>query len=232
MAAQHDEGDRSSKMKVLMDDSSGSPAWRAHIEFGKAHASAMQMLRVATQDYAAARCLLLNGLFTGLGVGAQTIEKFLKAYILFFDPDRKVRRLKHSLLDLLDEVNLIAPQLELIQFREVVERFEKHYAARYPDDPKRSISMTTADLVHLDRIVVLLSDHMLCPRHVKYRSGIFALISFPLDHPNLSRPDSHWVVERNEALATHLPRILSECSLVMDELFLAIEPQTATEDTR
>jgi HEPN domain-containing protein len=60
------------------------------------NANATRLLKAAADDYAAARCLLLNGLVAGgLSMGAQAIEKFLKAYILLKSSARRVRGLSH-----------------------------------------------------------------------------------------------------------------------------------------
>src|ERR1700722_14109372 len=112
-----------------------SPAFTALREFSKAHSSATLLLLTATKDYAAARCLLQNGLLTGLVMGAQAIEKFLKAYLLFHDPRRKVRKLSHSLPELLREAGALLPNLSLMNFAPVAEKFDRHYATRYPDNP-------------------------------------------------------------------------------------------------
>jgi hypothetical protein len=72
--------------------------------FFEEHKSATLLLRVAAQDYAAARCLLLNSLFEGHVLGAQAIEKFLKGYLLLNDPKRHVKKLSHSLPKILQEV--------------------------------------------------------------------------------------------------------------------------------
>lgn len=51
-------------------------------EFARKNKAAMLMVDVAAKDYVACRCCLINGLFTGLVLGAQTVEKMLKGYIL------------------------------------------------------------------------------------------------------------------------------------------------------
>jgi hypothetical protein len=43
-------------------------------------------MEVATNDYVACRCCLLNGLFPGLRLGAEAVEKYLKAFVLYAEP--------------------------------------------------------------------------------------------------------------------------------------------------
>ena len=51
--------------------------------FARENKLAMQFLMVATDDYAGARCCISNSLLVGLVLGAQAVEKYLKAFILF-----------------------------------------------------------------------------------------------------------------------------------------------------
>ncbi len=90
-----------------MVETSPSAAFLTLKSFCEKHSSATRLLLVAAQDYAAVRCLLQNGLLTGLMLGAQAIEKFLKAYLLLKNPTRAVRRLSHSLPKLLQEASTL-----------------------------------------------------------------------------------------------------------------------------
>lgn len=57
-----------------------SAAFRELMRYANERSAATLLLRVAAHDYAAARCRLFNGTFEGLVLGAQAIEKTLKAY--------------------------------------------------------------------------------------------------------------------------------------------------------
>src|ERR1700731_1209194 len=110
-----------------MNKDQGSAAFQELMRFDKEHSRATLLLRVAAHDYAAARCLLFNGMFEGLVLGAQAIEKTLKAYLIFNDPNRPVRALQHSLPKLLTEADALFPQLALQRLMPVVEKFRRHY---------------------------------------------------------------------------------------------------------
>lgn len=196
----------------------GSLAYQQMTHFALDHRTATTLLRVATQDYAAARCLAQNLLVTSLIVGAQAIEKFLKAYLLFVDPSRNVRKLSHSLPQLLTEVDGVFPRLSLPRFSGVVERFDRHYLTRYPDNANASTSMTTADIFELDELIVFLNENMPCPRNVKYRTGLYAAITFSLGYGSTVTATEHWIKLDNRPLSPLLPRIAEEYEAVMEEL--------------
>src|ERR1700733_257559 len=98
-----------------------SPAFQELMRFGNEYSRATLLLRAAAHDYAAARCLLFNGMFEGLSLGAQVIEKYLKAYLIFADPKRDVRAFLHSLPKLLSEASALFPQLSLSKFAPLVD---------------------------------------------------------------------------------------------------------------
>jgi hypothetical protein len=202
-----------------MNEARASPAYLELTDFFNKHSRATLLMRVAGADYAASRCLLLNGLFAGLVLGSQAIEKSLKAYLLFHDPQRHVRRLSHSLPKLLTEARSSFPNLSLLGFEPVVIKFGRHYETRYPDNPGASSNMTTADLLELDELIIFLSEHMPCPRNVRYRAGIYPMITFSLGYQATVPPTEFWIKNNNRALAPLLPRIHAEHMRVMEELY-------------
>ncbi len=200
-----------------MDDTQRSVAFQVVYQFCLDNRPATALLRVATRDYAEARCLLLNQLFGGLVLGAQAMEKYLKAYILFKAPQSNVRGFNHSLPELLEKAANFFPQLS--GFSEVGQKFSRHYDIRYPDNRSASTSMTTGDLAELDEFIIFLNENMSCPRNVKYRTGLYAEITFSLDHPALMQPVEFWIRNNNQALAPLLPCINADYVAVKKELF-------------
>jgi len=198
-----------------------SAAFQAVTKFCREHSAATRLLLVATQDYAAARCLAQNLLLTGLVLGAQALEKYLKAYLLLNNPSRNVRTLSHSLPRLLREVDGLAPHLLLLRFMPLAERFNAHYLARYPDNPDASKTMTTADILELDELIILLNDNLPCPITVKYRTGLYAAITFSLNPVANVTPIEHWIKSGNRALGPLLPLIEQNYNAVMKELYPA-----------
>ena len=193
--------------------------WEKLTDFCRDHQRASLLLRIAAEDYADARCLLLNQLFGGLVQGAQAIEKTLKAYLLFGDPKRDVKKLSHSLARLLGEADALYPSLKLFQFQQIADKFGKHYSARYPDNPNASTSKTTADVSELDSLVIYLNENLPCPRNVKYRTGLYPLITFSLGPPFTVTAWERWIKMNNLALVPLLPRINAEHISVLKELY-------------
>src|SRR5688572_6077528 len=65
------------------------------LAFAGNNREAGELYSSATEDYVAARCCILNGLFSGFPLGAQAVEKMLKAFILYKAPATKVRDMSH-----------------------------------------------------------------------------------------------------------------------------------------
>lgn len=197
-----------------------SVAWVEMDSYCRKHSRATLLLLTAAHDYASARCLLLNGLFGGLVFGAQSLEKLFKAYILFIDPSREVKKaFSHSLTKLLQETDTICPSLGLSKYTSLVQKFSGHYATRYPDDPAGSKSMTTADLFELDEFVIFLNENLPCPRNVKYRTGLYALITFSLGPGGTVTPWEQWIKVGNQFLAPLVARINADHLAVLADLY-------------
>ncbi|MES2390017.1 MAG: HEPN domain-containing protein [Acidobacteriota bacterium] len=195
-------------------------------DFCRTYSKATWMLKIAADDYASARCLILSGLLGGLILGSQALEKLLKAYLLFHDRETPVKRLSHSLTRLLRSVRETYPTLSLDQFEEVASRFERHYEARYPDNPNSLASKTGLEINDLDRFVIYLNENLPCPKNVRFRTGLYAIVtsSFELD---VMPPWEFWIKTQNEELARLLPQISSEYVAVLEEIHPGIfESQT------
>lgn len=196
-----------------------SDAWKQCQDYSRIHSSATLMLFHAANDYAAARCLCLSGFFEGLVLGAQAIEKFLKAYLLLADPIRPVRKLSHGLSGLLGEVEKLHPALGLGRFSSTVQKFRGHYQTRYPDNADASKSMTTADLRELDELVIFLNENLPCPKNVKYRTGLYSMVTMALNLKGTITPYERWIKAQNLALGPLMPRIYQDYADVMAELY-------------
>src|ERR1035441_2141741 len=195
-----------------------STAWDEMNDFARTHKASTLLLMVATNDYAAARCRAENMLSRSLVMGAQALEKYLKAYLVMVNPSRNVRKLSHDITKLLQEVDGLAPNLSLSRFMPLAQKFNGHYRTRYPDDPRASTNMTTADIIELDELILCINENLPCPKTVKYRSGLFAAISFSVDHQGQVSPTEHWIKVQNRSLAPLLERIDQEQKEVLRQL--------------
>ena len=190
---------------------------RAYCE---ANSKATLLLRTATSDYAGTRCLMINGLWAGFSLGAQSIEKYLKATLLLADPSIKVRKLSHNLVELLTESEYRVSEIAKLGLQPVAQRFERYYQTRYPDNPNQPQGMDTIELHELDRFVIGIYTCLPCPRNVKFRTGLYAEITFSLNKnsPNMTH-NERWIKERNASLAAIWPDIAAQYPLVMQELY-------------
>jgi hypothetical protein len=188
-------------------------------QFCVANSKATTLLLTAAHDYASARCLLLNGLVSGgLAAGAQTVEKFLKAYILFKNPAQDVWKFQHSLTNLLRVADQPSPSLGLSKFSTFTDRFGRHYRSRYPDNADASTSMSSEEIFELDEFIMFINDNMPCPFEVKYRTGLYALITFSL-HGETVTPWEKWIKHLNRALAPRWPQIEADFRAVLKNLY-------------
>jgi hypothetical protein len=103
-------------------------------------------------------------------------------------------------------------------FIPAAEKFNRHYLARYPDNPDASTTMTTADMFELDELDVPLNENLPCPITVKYRAGLYAAITFSLNPLATVTPIDHWIKINNCALGPLLLRIEQKYNAVMKEL--------------
>jgi hypothetical protein len=194
--------------------------------YARTHKLSTMLLFAATQDYAAARCLLLNGLFSGLVLGAQSIEKFLKAVILLDEPSFNARKLSHKIVDTYDLAAAKFPDLSRADFRGTVERFHDHYLTRYPDNPVTLQQRGTGELSDLDRLVVTINKVLPCPRNAKFRCGLYAAISTSRTHDGFLSSEERWIIYQNISLEPILAEIEMEFSSVMAELYAKPPPTT------
>lgn len=177
-----------------------SAASLAH-QFCAQNSKASTLLVTAAQDYAAARCLLLNHLVSsGLVMGAQAIEKFLKAYILLKRPTENIRRSKHSLVELLKKSDQLYPVLGMSQYLMMLKRYEDYYDNRYPDNNVAlEAGMSSAEVFELDEFILFLNDNLSMPIEAKYSTGLYALVTFSLNGGTVT-PWEKWIKWTTEPL--------------------------------
>jgi hypothetical protein len=169
------------------------------IEFNRANCEAGEFVIAATDDYAACRCCLLNGLFPGLRLGAEAIEKYLKAFVLYGDPSRKVKNYLHSIKDLASVASSLEPRFDAVQFGHVIDRLETHYRHRYPNVPDFKHDASTSELVGIDEIVLNISECLPIPEVPKFRNyGYFFFVCCSWT-PSMD-PYKKWLEQENVAL--------------------------------
>ena len=195
-----------------------SAAFLAMQQFCIQNSKATTLLHTAAHDYAAARCLLLNGLVSGgLVMGAQAIEKFLKSYLLLKNPAKDIRELQHSLTDLLNEAHQLSPGLGLSKYSTTMVRYEDYYRNRYPDNNVALAGMSSEEIFELDEFIMFLNDNLSLPFEAKYRTGLYALVTFSL-HGRAIPPWERWIAERALALAPRWQQIETDFRAALQNL--------------
>jgi len=169
--------------------------WKQVQEFARNNSMAMALYNNAAQDYGACRCCLINGFFPGFILGAQAIEKILKAFILLHDNKVNPKSFSHNLTKLVDEVQK-NNDYGLARFLPLIRRLQIDYQTRYPDNPCKGASSSTGQLVEIDELIFYLIDQIPLPDEVKFKSGVYSML-FP-GNPN--SPWHKWISIYNRTL--------------------------------
>ena len=169
------------------------------IEFNRIHRDAAEFVIAATDDYVACRCCLLNGLFPGLRLEAEAVEKYLKAFVLYGDSSLDIRKYNHRIKELASVASTLEPSFNALQFSHVFDRLETHYRHRYPNVPDFRRDASTAELVAIDEAVLHIYEDLPIPEIPKFRSyGYFFFVCCswtpPLD------PHKKWLEQENVPL--------------------------------
>lgn len=182
-------------------------------EFTSSNREAMLYMTAGAQDYAAARCCLINGLFTGLILGAQALEKHMKAMLMFRNPSIPPKSFSHSLSKLADKVTSDGIA-DLKPYVEVIAKFNAHYQSRYPDNPGRSTSASTAELKQLDEVMDILVAAMPIPRDIALRSGVYTR-AIQSTETGMRWPEGIWLTQNHPFLLERLPALVRDSKTVI-----------------
>jgi hypothetical protein len=173
------------------------------MDFAGNNQLAMLMMHQATSDYVGCRCCLLNGVFSGFELGAQAVEKYLKAMLLFAHPSSNVRNFSHKLPSLVKNVQEKGIA-DLSKHSVTIQKLEGHYQARYPDNPRSITSSSTEELAMIDVLIMEILEKMPIPYEVLLNSGVYARAITSSDR-TVVFPDEHWLLLHNIILQTRVP---------------------------
>lgn len=168
------------------------------IEFNRIHVDAVKFMIAATDDYVACRCCLLNGLFPGLRLGAEAVEKYLKAFVLFANPSIDVKQYNHRIKTWASKASGLKPGFEPTQFSLIIDRLETHYRNRYPNVPNFKRNASSGELIGIDEFVLHICDSLPIPEVPKFRNyGYFFFVFCPW---NPAMPYRIWLERDNATL--------------------------------
>lgn len=178
------------------------PAWQ--------YFEAETNLANAADDYAAARCCLLNQLTSGGQLAAQAIEKTMKGlYVICGGTPRKR---KHDWIALHDDLISVRPNAAEIP-KGSLEILFQQYEHRYPpSDPKKDLGKVSwtpwNDLVLLDQIMWILID--IQPRPERFLTTGVPYVLRRIAANSIGAEQAGWLTIHNQAMAPHLPALLVE----------------------
>jgi hypothetical protein len=156
-------------------------------------------------------------LFCGLRLGAEAIEKYLKAFILYGDASQDVRKYNHRIKDLAQVASRLELRFNASQFSPFIDRLETHYHQRYPDvhDFKRDAS--TGELVGIDELVLHICECLPIPEMPKLRDyGVFFFVCCPWIPPE--DPRKRWLEPKNLALQRVKPALVKRYHAIAEPL--------------
>jgi hypothetical protein len=78
--------------------------------------------------------------------------------------------------------------------------------------------MSSEEIFELDEFIMFINDNMPCPFEAKYRTGLYALITFSLDRGTVM-PWEKWIKHLNRALAPRWPQIEADHRAVLKNLY-------------
>lgn len=190
------------------------------IEFNRDHSTALEFMAVATDDYTACRCCLLHGLFPGLRLGAEAVEKYLKAFILFHDPSVEMKY-GHRIKEIAAAAGAIESRIESrfnpVRFSEIFDRLETHYRNRYPDARNFTREASTAELADIDELILYICACLPIPEVPKFRNvGPFFFVCCAWLPP--LTPYTKWLTEKNLALNRVKPILIQRYQAVEEQL--------------
>jgi HEPN domain-containing protein len=186
--------------------------------FARQNRDGMGLYSEAADDYVAARCCLMNGLFTGLRLASESVEKLLKAHLLFLNPSENVRQFGHDIPKLGERLSELTGLQDSDSRKELLLRLKKHYDTRYPDNAVDLKSKSTGELREIDELVVELIEQMPIPAEVKFRSGLYVQLFITEMQPELATwwTPPRWILSDNRALAPRLKALRQRCRAVLD----------------
>jgi hypothetical protein len=149
----------------------------------------------ASDDYAAARCCILNALFPGFQLACQAIEKMLKA-LIFFETGEKMRS-EHDVFKLKEKLKK-SKDYGIDQYDDILKKLAAHYQGRYFEN--HAGGGGTDELKDIDELWVHLVKQMPMPQEILYRMKFFA----DLFEPRTTLLNGKWIKLNNKALAPEL----------------------------
>ena len=177
------------------------------VTYSRRNLYAMMMFWGACSDYVAARCCLLNYLFSGLPLAAHAVEKMLKAFIFLSSGAKTTLKSRngdlHNPYLLKQELRRTYADSKLDSFDDLLKKLFQHYQSRYHDNPNQAKSRSSAELQKIDELFVYLLATVPMPNEVKYNTYFFQALCNP--RLAIVLADRRWALENNAPMQAQLP---------------------------
>ncbi len=171
----------------------------------------------ASDDYVAARCCILNGLFPGFTLASQAIEKMLKACI-FLESKKELKR-GHNPFELKEELKKLK-DYGLNKYDNLLKKLYDHYLARYHEDnvsrhEDGTSGASSDELIEIDELYLEITNKLPMPDEVKYRTKFFA----DLFENNPYWNNQYWITIKNQALKKQINAMKKRYKEVFQHLY-------------
>ena len=167
-----------------------------HQKYCRKNQRTLMFLYNADQDYVAARCCILNGLFPGFVLASQAVEKFLKA-LFVFECKEKVKNI-HDPFGLKECLKKVK-DYDLDRYNVLLKKLSDHYKARYSDNKMdyETNGASSEELADLDNLWMSLKEKLPFPNEVKFRTRFFSDLFD--EYPYWK--NKFWIREKNGSLS-------------------------------
>lgn len=182
------------------------------LAFSRENKAAMLLVKTAVSDYAACRCCLLNGLFTGFVLGSQAAEKMMKAVLLIHNPSTNPKNFGHGLAGLRTEIEA-ENLMDLSSHRHTIEKLDHLYQRRYPDNLVSNYTASNSECKDIDSFIMQIVEDYAVPLEIKLSSGVYSAVINAVysigdvEHPV---PESKWLLTKNSRLLELMPVIQAQ----------------------
>jgi HEPN domain-containing protein len=179
---------------------SSTPQKFDSVTYSRKNLYALMMFWNACSDYVAARCCLLNGLFSGLPLASQAVEKIIKSFI-FLTSGEETKG--HDPYELKTKLKSSHKDAKLDSFDPVLQKLSQHFQSRYHDNPNQPRTRSPRELPEIDELFVYLLDTLPVPEEVKFNTYFF----HALFNPTVPLPDRQWALRNNPPLQAKMPAL-------------------------
>jgi len=168
----------------------------------------------ASDDYVAARCLILNAFSPGFVLACQAIEKILKAFIYL--ETREELKKGHNPFELKEKLKK-TKDYELDKYDTLLCYLYDYYRRRYYEDRRLKRGASSKELYEIDDLWIYLIETLPMPDEVKYRMKFFSDLFD--DDSRIYWHSYEWIMQDNKALVLKIAGMEKRYKEVLQHLY-------------